>query len=441
MSKKSITKIWAFVLSLMIFTSIFYGCSKDSKEGNTGDNENGQKTVKFLHFNKDDGKLLKEQYEKENPDVKVEMTIISDSDKTFQTKLPNMLKSGNAGDVVALESAFVKRFVGQANSFSDLTKDPFNANELIDDKYEYTIGIGKDENGVIRALSHQACPGGLGYKRDLAKKYFGTDDPDKISEMVSSVDKLKELGSKLPKGKLLFAASEDIARLFLGARETGWVKDNKLVLDPKIEECIQLVFDLKKEGKVGSVQAWKPEWDAAIKDPDNNMFFAIPTWGIPYIINSKDEKNKDKGKWGIAKPTYSYSWGGTWYTIAEKSENKEEAWKMIKFITSNKEAMEERARDTGDFGNSKSLAEELESDDTLINKTINQNPYKLWKPIAEKINGDLITQYDDICASELNDLLLEISIGKTDLKNVDEVMKKLKPNIENKLLDAGIEVD
>lgn len=42
----------------------------------------------------------------------------------------------------------------------------------------YLADIGTDDNGTFIGIPNTAAPGGLYYRRDLAKEYLGTDDPD-----------------------------------------------------------------------------------------------------------------------------------------------------------------------------------------------------------------------------------------------------------------------
>ncbi len=68
-------------------------------------------------------------------------------------------------------------------AFADLTK---LSKKYVKNMVPYTIDVGADENGVLRALSHQAYPVAFAYKKGVSQKYLGTSDPSKIFEMLST---------------------------------------------------------------------------------------------------------------------------------------------------------------------------------------------------------------------------------------------------------------
>lgn len=374
-------------------------------------------TLTLAHFNNDEAIALVEAFEEAYPNVKVKLQVTADTNGAYQTLIASELRSGQGdADVFASEVAFVKRFVNFADGYEDLSAAPYNAEELKSKLAPYTIDIGRSDDGKIRALSHQACVGALGYKRDIAKKYLGTDDSEKISEMFSTSDKILETGRKLKlasggKAKL-FPGMTELMRMYLGAHNQAWVEDGKLVIDPKIEEFVDLAKKLRDEDIIGRMDAWTPQWSAAIQD-DVNLAWAIPTWGIPWIIDvNQAENQKRTGDWGLAKGPSAYAWGGTWFGICKGSKNKELAWEFIKFITCNKEQSIAWAKSSGDFISNLEAIDTLSKDETMVSKTINQNPYEVYGPMIKEINGSTMTLYDDIITNDFCDAMKLYLSGK-----------------------------
>lgn len=102
-------------------------------------------------------------------------------------------------------------------------------------------------DGNVKALSYQATPGGFWYKRDLAKKYLGTDDPDEISEMLSTTEGMLDVAEKLKAGSNgethMFASYKDLWQFAnYGMRSLAWVDGDKFQMDDYIPEF----FDLAK---------------------------------------------------------------------------------------------------------------------------------------------------------------------------------------------------
>jgi multiple sugar transport system substrate-binding protein len=220
--------------------------------------------------------------------------------------------------------------------------------------------------------------------------------------------------------------------MYLGAREKGWVVDDKLYVDPKIEEFVKTAKKLREIGAEGGLIAWEPQWSAAVDD-DIHFAYAIPTWGIPWIIDvNQSDANKGTGNWGLAKAPAPYMWGGTWFGIYSGSENKELAWEFIKFLTLDEEQSIAWAKQSGDFISNLAAIEKLSTDEEMISKTVNQNPYEFFGPMIEGINGKIITQYDDQITNAFQTAMLSYLAGNT---TEDQMWAQFKDQVRSDLGD------
>ncbi|SHJ66748.1 ABC-type glycerol-3-phosphate transport system, substrate-binding protein [Geosporobacter subterraneus DSM 17957] len=456
MKKMHLRKALALMMCVVFIASLFAGCSNQGSEpaANNPPQESPESGVvpaekkpedftgelTFWHFNKDEGPKLAEAFMGKYPNVKVNVQITSDTDLAYQNKVTSAIRAGSGmPDVLAAENAFVKRFVNLPGGFENLSAAPFNAEEYVDANIPYTVDIGRDNAGNMRALSWQACPGGVGYKRDLAKKYLGTDDPDEISAMLSTPEKIVETARKVKeasKGKAkLFVGTEDLYKIYVGgARTQPWVKDNKFIIDPKMLEYIDIAKTMRDEGLEGGIRQWTPAWSAAVAD-DIHMCYAIPTWGIQWIVAVNDEKNAQAGRWAVATPMPYYE-GGTWAGISQQSKNKELAWEFVKFLATDKEHLKAWAIKTGDFVNHIAVIEELKNDSSFVNKTVNQNTYEVYGPMVEKVNGNLITQYDDQMRKSFQDIMQTYLAGKI---TKEQFIQQFKEKVKSDLPDLIVE--
>lgn len=394
-------------------------------------------TLSVGHFNNDEASALVEAFKAKYPNVTVDLQITADTNGAYQTLLTNSLRSAtDVPDVFASEVAFVKRFVNLPDGYEDLSAAPYNAEDLKSKLVPYTLEIGRSDDGKIRAVSHQACAGAVGYKRDLAKQYLGTDDPAAIGEMFSSSAKIIETGKKLKEasnGKAkLFPGFAELMRMYLGARQQAWVVNDKLVVDPKMEEFVDTAKTLYDDGAMDSLDAWTPQWSAAIQN-DIHFAYAVPTWGIPWIVDVNQAENKKKtGDWGLAKAPTPYTWGGTWFGMYSGSKNKELAWEFIKFITTDEAQSKAWANKSGDFISNINVINELSKDSTFVSKTMNQNPYEFFAPMLDSINGAIITQYDDTITNAFQDAFKTYLAGKT---TKEQMWKQWKDQLKNDLGD------
>lgn len=452
MNSKFLKRAASLALSGLMLTSLMAGCGQKTEPQPTdaptqapaatssGDQakkpEDFTGKITFGHFNNDEATPLVEAFKNKYPNVEVELQVTADTNGAYQTLITSALRSGqDVPDVFASESAFVKRFVNIENGYEDLSKY-MSEEDLKSKLVPYTIEIGTDDGGTIRALSHQAAAAAVGYKRDMAKQYFGTDDPEEIGKMFSSAEEIIKTGEKLKEasgGKaILFPGMEELMRMYLGAREKGWVVDDKLYVDPKIEEFVKTAKKLREIGAEGGLIAWEPQWSAAVDD-DIHFAYAIPTWGIPWIIDvNQSDANKGTGNWGLAKAPAPYMWGGTWFGIYSGSENKELAWEFIKFLTLDEEQSIAWAKQSGDFISNLAAIEKLSTDEEMISKTVNQNPYEFFGPMIEGINGKIITQYDDQITNAFQTAMLSYLAGNT---TEDQMWAQFKDQVRSDLGD------
>lgn len=452
MGKVKVKRFLLLTLSVIMVIALLAGCAQPAPAApaepasGTGEAAESPKApedftgeITFWHFNKDEAPNLIKAFNERYPNIKVNLQITSDTDLGYQNKVTAAIRARSGmPDVFVAENAFVKRFVNLPGGFADLSAAPYNAESMLSKMVPYTVDIGRSSDGKIRALSWQACPGGVGYKRDLAKKYLGTDDPKAIADMLTTPEKILDTARKLKEasgGKAkLFVGTEDLYKIYAGSRNQAWVENNKLVIDPKMLELVDLSKQLRDEDLEGGIRQWTPAWSAAVSD-DIHMCYAIPTWGIQWIVAVNDQNNQDTGRWGIATPIPYYE-GGTWIGISEQSKNKELAWEMVKFLSTDAGHLRAWAKQTGDFVSNTDIIEELTNDASFVNKTVNQNTYEVYGPMVDKINGNLITQYDDTARKNFQDVLQTYLEGAI---NKDEFVKQFKDIMRANLQDVTVE--
>lgn len=450
MNSKFLKRAATLALSGLMITSLMAGCgTKPEPAPSTAPSqapadpgsapeakkpEDFKGKITFGHFNNDEASKLVEAFKKKYPNVEVELQVTADTNGAYQTLITTALRSGqDVPDVYASEVAFVKRFVNLENGYEDLSKYMSEA-ELKSQLVPYTIEIGTDDGGVIRAVSHQACAAAVGYKRDLAKQYLGTEDPKEVGKFFSSAEEIIKTGQKLKDasgGKaILFPGMAELMRMYLGARDQAWVVDGKLTIDPKMNEFVDTAKKLREIGAEGGMEAWTPQWSGAVDD-DKHFAYAIPTWGIPWIIDvNQSDANKNTGNWGLAEAPAPYTWGGTWFGMYSGSQNKELAWEFIKFITLDAEQSVAWAKQSGDFVSNIAAIETLSKDAEMISKTVNQNPYEFFGPMISSINGKIITQYDDQITNAFQDAMLSYLAGNL---TKDQMWAQFKDQVRNDL--------
>jgi ABC-type glycerol-3-phosphate transport system substrate-binding protein len=413
-------------------------------------------------------------YQEAHPDVNVEYTMIPMTNGEYQTKVKAAISSGDVPDVIALEAAFVRDYV-ESDFLLPLNDLMPKAKEL--QTYQFMLDIGTYE-GVTKAYSYQATPGALFYRRSLAKKYFGTDDPIKMQEILSSMDKFKEAAAKVKADSngntFMVGSSGDFMNLFYSNRSTPWVIDDKLNIDQKVYDMIETAKEFRQNGWEAQATQWGPGWFAGMNDSLKDasgtakqiFCYFLPTWGLPYVLMPNSESktvdgnavgNSTSGDWACINGPMPYYWGGTWMGVMDEAKNAATAKDFIEFATLNKETLKNWALGTytnaylkkidssigdtqgqgaGDFVSSQVVVKEITSkfDNSDASAFLaGQNSYSGFAKAAPTISLKLMQGTDDAIQRALNDPLDDYVSGKS---TKDQLIKQFKDNIRTAVPDV-----
>lgn len=390
-------KKWiALLLAVVMGTLSLPGCAGQGKE--EGD------VIEVWSFTNELEQML-DLYKATHPDVKVKFTLVPTD--VYASKLKNAIQSGNAPDVFAIEEAFVRSFVEEPGVMADLEdlKPDLEEMEILD----YTLDVGTDFDGNLRAVSWQAAPGAMFYRRSLAKEYLGTDDPQKVQEYFQDMGKFMEtaeiIKEKSQGNCYTVCSPDDLSYIFMSKRETGWVQNEQVVVDDKILEFADFYKTMNDKGYAAQQAPWSEGWFAGmsgqLKDVKGNpkeiFCYFFPAWGLFNTLMpnaaSADGVQDTSGDWGVIQGPSSYYWGGTWLGVNEDSDNKEAAKEMVRYFTTDGEFLKQWIEETNDYVASQKVMDSVTSG--VSNDFLGgQNPYEVFLADAKSINGKLITSYD-----------------------------------------------
>jgi multiple sugar transport system substrate-binding protein len=334
------------------------------------------------------------RFEAENRGITVELSVMQYED--YLNKLLPVLKAKESTpDVFVGESGIIGNFL-KDGIWEDLTSAPYKAD--VSDMFPYMIDAARDSGGKLRALGWQVWIGGFYYRRSLAKQYLGTDDPEKIGEMLSTEDKFIATGLRLKdksRGKIkLLAGWEDYMRYALAAREHAFVDDSgHFVPDDAVVRLFAVAKVLHEQKLTAGCRMWSPDWfDGMQKENDAEIFgYSFPLWGFTYIL--KNQASHTDGDWAVCRGPQSYFWGGSWLGINSNSKNKAAAWEFIRFVTLNRDTLEWWANEKKECVNSKTVMNKLKNEMTDV-FLAGQKYFKYFYDEAPKINGNLLSTYD-----------------------------------------------
>ena len=384
--------------TIIIFFAIFIllnvvSCKKDE-------------AVSVWSFNNELEGLINNFYLKENPDFKFNYSITPFDQ--FTSALDPVLASGRGTpDVFALDAGFVRRYV-ESGLLLDLTHIyEKNKNKLL----AYPIEI-VTLNDRVYALSLNISPGAVIYRRSLAEKYIGTDNPSVVQAYFADINLFMQTAALLKErsnGACVITANlDDLFNVFLSVRENPWVVSGSLIIDPVMEEYMEIsktIYENRYDARAGYLSN---EWFAAMNDSlfyENGNKMEVFSFFIPsHFLHDAfiTGASVNSGDWAVIPGPSSYHRGGTWIGAWKDTSNPEAVKDLIEYLTCNDSFLESYALNSGVLTGSISVGNKIAS--TFSEPFLGgQNHYTEFFEIAKNINGTLMLGADQI----INELFIE----------------------------------
>jgi len=227
----------------------------------------------------------------------------------------------------------------------------------------------------------------------------------------------------------------DLFQPFLGGRNDPWVVNGKLVIDPSLEQFLDLcktLYDNRWEGRVGQ---WSEGWFAGMKGGLRDergraievFSYFIPTWGLHYVL--KPNAPNTSGDWAMVPGPVPYRWGGTWVGAYKNTKNPAAAKEFIRYITTNDAFLEAWAKSTGDMVSNLAVVNKIKGfyREPFLG---GQNHYAGFAEIAKNVNGMLAQSTDDVIHSLFLEAQAAFVSGK---KTKAQVLADFKRQVETQL--------
>ena len=448
---KKLLSTCAALSILLTFTACDHSSNSDSSSNKKS--SSGKTTLNIWAFT-DEVPGMIDKYMELHPDFakkyECNTTIIATTDGAYQPALDQALAAGgkDAPDIYCAEAAFVLKYTQgdaakYAASYSDLGIDVENEIKAADIA-QYSVDIGTNPDGDVVGLGYQATGGAFIYRRSIAKDVFGTDDPAKIKEIVGpGWDKFFDAADKLAdKGYGIVSGDGDIWHAVENSSDSGWIVDNKLVIDPLREEFLDLSMKLKENNYHNDTEDWKDAWFADMKGEGAKEIFGFfgPAWLINYTIapNCGGEKVGEGtyGDWAVCEPPIGFFWGGTWLLANKDSDNKEAIGEIIDWITLNctEDGLQYMwANGTYNESGTKDAVASgtvMEMSDGSLDFLGGQNMFDVFIPANQFANGKNLTQYDETINKYWRDQVRQYTSGQ---KSRKEAIDAFKQNVADNL--------
>lgn len=417
-----------------LFATLLSGCGSAEDKSSVG-GQNDQKVINLWAFTDEVPKMI-EKYVENHPEFpyKIKSTIISTSDGAYQPALDQALAAGgtDAPDIFCAEAAFALKYTkGDASKYAipyeDLGIDVQNKIEAAGIA-PYTVDIGTNQDGKVVGLGFQATGGGFIYRRSIAKDVFGTDDPKEIKKQLGTdMKSFFEAAEQLSKKNYAIVSGDgDLWHAIEGSSSSGWIVDNKLNIDPKREEFIDLSMILKEKGYHNDTSDWTDAWFADMKGIGNKQVFGFfgPAWLINYVLapncGGSQVGEGTYGDWAVCESPIGFFWGGTWLLAGkngDEDKNKAigELLEWITLDTTEQGLQYQWANGTlyGEGGTKDVVASSvvMEKSDGKLEFLGGQNMFDIFVEANQKASGSTLTQYDEKINTFWRDQVREYTAG------------------------------
>ena len=339
MRNKIMKKAMAGVLVAAMMTGCLAGCSGNSESGTGGGNSEEKVTLKvpawdtstIVYFNK-----LKEGFEKEHPDINIELIDIPSGDYT--KKLSVMLNGGNELDIVWIKETDTTASIAERGQLEDLTS------YIEKDNIDLSVYNGADADFNIDG-KQIAMPVSTGYQILFYNKDIfdaaGVDYPD--NDMTWT--EFEDLAGKLTSGEGNDKIYGGYIHTWQSCVQNMGVQDGEhTILDTDysfFKPYYEMVLRMQEEGtimdystlKTGNIHYSGPFLQGQV------AMLPMGSWFISTIL-SKIEAGESDVNWGIATLPHpdnteaGYTAGSTTpMGISVNSEHKDEAWEFIKYCS------------------------------------------------------------------------------------------------------------
>lgn len=324
-------KLLSMLLATTMVASLAVGCGK-SDDSSSDSSASGDETVTITYWGWDSNyyEPMFEAYSKENPNVKFEPTAVEWGG--MLTKAQQALASGSElPTIIAMDNVLIENWKDM-DIFEDLTEYGFDNSKYVESLAEKAV----TEDGAVIGAQESINPAGIAYKRDLAKEYFGTDDPDELAAMFNSYEAYAEKGAEVYEksgGKVhLFHSGQAVAEWLYFASDVQNMDGDTLNFTDKMTDIMSTLIMLRDANAVDTYQNGTPEANATYAD-DTHIFYPCPNWSITYYIQGNDPDGS--GNWGLMRAPVDYNHGGAALGITKDSTDaeKQAAYDFIVWAT------------------------------------------------------------------------------------------------------------
>jgi cellobiose transport system substrate-binding protein len=277
---------------------------------------------------------LYKQFEASHPNIEIKEDIQSYPDH-HSNLAKHLATGGGADDVEAIEVGFIAQFKAQPQYFYNLNQ--FGAKSLAKRWLTWKWRQPLARNGAQIGLGTDVGSLAICYRTDLFRKAGLPTKPAAVSRLWPTWQRYVAVGQRYQKkagSNHFFDSGSNVFNAMVGQLNPAYYSaSGKLIVssNPNVKRAWNLTISGIRKGESAGYAAFSNDWNNGFK---NGKFATVtcPAWMMGYI---QGQAPNTSGKWNIAAvPGGGGNWGGSFLAIPKQSDHPQEAYELIKFLTS-----------------------------------------------------------------------------------------------------------
>jgi cellobiose transport system substrate-binding protein len=280
---------------------------------------------------------LYDEYMQLHPNVTIEETSIEFEQDYYQALQTHLAGGAGLSDIQGIEVARIAEVTQtQPDAWTDLNE--FGAEELADTFFPWKWEAARTADGATLGLGTDTGPQAICYRTDLFEQAGLPTDREELASMWETWDDFIEVGKQYkanaPGNTAFIDSPSGLYNAIIGQSETQYYdEEGNPIYDtnPVVKDAWDTAVAAIQAGLTAKLEQFDQAWNQAFA---NGAFATIscPAWMIGYIKGQAGDSGA--GHWDVADiPGDGGNWGGSYLAIPAASENKEEAYALIEWLT------------------------------------------------------------------------------------------------------------
>lgn len=331
--------------------------------------------LRILAWAGDDAEQMITHFEEANPlyKGKLEYCNVGIYSMEAMEQYAAYFAGGEDADLFLTDQDWIRSYTDDDRFTRPITDLGFSESDF-DKCYPYTLTIGRNSSGELRAVTWEATPGGYVYRTDLAQKYLGVSSPEEMQPFVADWKAFINTAEKVKKvsgGKTAMAATlRGLAQPWIYGRHDAWLDaQNKLTISQEAKDFYDIISVCKQNGYTTQADQWSDSWYEVGQD-DSAMGYFFCTWCLEkhtMLYNAEGgDSGKTYGKYNITEGPAAWRWGGEYLTLARKCNSGTIAHDFIDYFIVTSGTMLDYAKKTGTFVNNSEVMQDMEIPNPLL---------------------------------------------------------------------------